>query len=184
MILLAPDCLLIELASGERVPCSAAAISVELFGEKSAHFDRELIHNAAAAVFHHFKNDLGQASVTAGEFSAAMQQTLNAFGLQLQPQITTGAAPQYPESDLRLIAVKAGKTELLFYSCLREELRRLLVESPRQLRFRGLRGCVKQLAGNRRWSSRCRRLETQILAFLHQCLDAETSPPDCTLVVQ
>ena len=184
MILLAPDCLLIEFASGERVPCSAAAISVELFGEVPAQFDGELVHNAAAAVFHHFKNDLGQMSVTASEFSAAMKLTLNAFGLQLQPQITTEAAPQIPESDLRLLAVKSGKTDLLFYSCLREELRRLLGESPRQLRFCGLRGCVKQLAGNRRWSIRCQRLETQILAFLHQCLRAETKAADCTLVVR
>ncbi len=184
MIQLSPDCLLVQLSNGEQVPCSVEAISVELVGEATAKLGVEFVHDAAAAVIHHFKNDLGQITVTAGEFSAALEQALAAFGLELPSvEIVLPRSPA-PEADLRLLATAAGKTEILFYSSLRDELRRQLRQSPRQLRFRGLRGCVKQLAGTRRWSARCRQLEAQILAYLGQCLHAEAGRADCTLVVQ
>jgi tetratricopeptide (TPR) repeat protein len=57
---------------------------------------------------------------------------------------------------------------------LRKELRQQLARSPRRLVFRGLRGCVKQLAGARRWSARCEKLQEQIIEYLRQCLTAES----------
>ena len=183
MILLSPDCLLFQLPNGERVPLSAAAISVELVGEASAQLDAEVVHHAAAAVFHHFQNDLGQTTVTAGEFSAALQQALQPFGLEMISDIPVATPPRH-EADLRLLAAEAGKTELLFYPRLRDELRRLLGASPERLRFRGLRGCLKQLTGSRRWNPRCRHLEEQILNYLRQCLTAEAGRDHCLLVVE
>ena len=56
---------------------------------------------------------------------------------------------------LRALARESGDArELVFFPRLRRELRTQLQNSPRVVRFRGLRGCVKQLAGARRWS-RC-----------------------------
>jgi hypothetical protein len=52
------------------------------------------------------------------------------------------------------------------------------------VRFRGLRGCVKQLAGVRRWSPRCEHLQDQIVAYLRGCLTAETEQNQCALVVE
>jgi hypothetical protein len=52
------------------------------------------------------------------------------------------------------------------------------------VRFRGLRGCVKQLAGARRWGPRCRTLEGEIVAYLRECLSAEPGPLDCALWVE
>jgi hypothetical protein len=52
------------------------------------------------------------------------------------------------------------------------------------LRFRGLRGCVKQLAGARRWSLRCEKLQEQIVEYLRGCLSAEPEQNDCSLVVE
>jgi hypothetical protein len=52
------------------------------------------------------------------------------------------------------------------------------------LRFHGLRGCVKQLAGARRWSVRCEQLRYQIVEYLRQCLTAEPEQNDCALVVE
>jgi len=184
VIQLSPDCLLVQLANGERVPCSVEALSVELVGDATAKLGVEFVHDAAAAVIHHFKNDLGQVTITVGEFSAALEQALAAFGLNFPTVEIVLPTPMIPESDLRVLATAAGKTEILFYSSLRDEIRRQLRQSPRQLRFRGLRGCVKQLAGTRRWSDRCRQLEEQIVAYLGQCFQAEPRPDDCTLVVQ
>jgi hypothetical protein len=43
---------------------------------------------------------------------------------------------------------------------------------------------VKQIAGARRWSSRCEQLQDQIVAFLRQCMNSETEKPGCALVVE
>jgi len=52
------------------------------------------------------------------------------------------------------------------------------------VRFSGLRGCVKKIAGARRWSIRCEQLQDSIVAYLRECLTAESAPPKCALVVK
>ena len=178
MILLSSDCLLFQLADGESIPLSAEAISIELIGDASRSLSPEFVQDAAAAVFHYFKSELARDTVTVGEFSQALENVLRGFGL------TVTRPSEIPEADLRHLAVESGTNELFFFPRLRDELRAQLRESPRQVRFRGLRGCVKQLAGSRRWSPRCRHLEEQILAYLRQCFSAETSQTDCLLVVE
>ena len=179
MILLAEDHLIFRLANGENILVTAESLSIELVGNSSsAGFDPEFIRDAASAVFHYFKADLGRDTVAVGEFSQALENVLRGFGL------TVTRPAEIPEADLRHLAVESGTNELFFFPRLRDELRAQLRQSPRQIRFRGLRGCVKHLAGSRRWSPRCRHLEEQILAYLRQCFRAETSPPDCLLVVE
>ena len=63
-------------------------------------------------------------------------------------------------------------------------MRQQLQQSPRVLRFRGLRGCVKQLAGARRWSHRCQTLHNRIVEYLRECLSAEARQGGCALVVE
>jgi hypothetical protein len=43
---------------------------------------------------------------------------------------------------------------------------------------------VKQLAGARRWNSRCEELQDQIVGYLRGCLTAETEQNGCALVVE
>jgi len=52
------------------------------------------------------------------------------------------------------------------------------------VRFRGLRGCVKQLAGAQRWSARCETMQEQIVEYLRGCLTAEPEQKDCALLVE
>ena len=52
------------------------------------------------------------------------------------------------------------------------------------MRFRGLRGCVKQLSGAKRWSNRCEKLSEQIVEYLRGCLTAEPEQKECALVVE
>ena len=178
MILLSSDCLLFQLADGESIPLSAEAISIELIGDASRKLDPEFVQDAAAAVFHYFKSELARDTVTVGEFSQALESVLRGFGL------TVTRAAEIPEADLRHLAAESGTNELFFFPRLRDELRAQLRQSPRQVRFCGLRSCVKQLAGSRRWSPRCENLQEQILAYLRQCFRAESSQPDCLLVVE
>ena len=70
MIALASDCLTFRLTSGESIPYSAEMLSVELVGETARWFDSEFAHQAAKAVFHYFKHELGRHAVSVGEFAA------------------------------------------------------------------------------------------------------------------
>jgi len=184
MILLSSDYLLFELESGERVPFSADKICVEMAGGGCGPFDADFLEQATKAVFHFFQNELQRESVTLGEFSAAMERVLRSF-LRGEPRPTEALADRpIAESDLGRLLAEAEHTELLFFPRLRDELRQHMQASPRLLRFRGLRGCVKQLAGARRWSPRCRDLQERILDFLRACAAADRAGKDCALMVE
>ena len=184
MIALHTNCLLFQLATGESVPCSAEMISVEVLGD-SHWLEPDVLRHAAASVFHYFKIELARETVTVGEFSVALEKVLRHLGLTIATGDAQSLAAGIVETDLGLFAHEAdGSFELFFYPRLRKELRTQLRLSPRVLRFRGLRACVKKLAGASRWSDRCDQLQQQIVAYLRECLTAETEPGDCALVVE
>jgi hypothetical protein len=72
---------------------------------------------------------------------------------------------------------------LLFFRQLRQELKRQLGQSPNVLRFHGLHGCVKQLAGAQRWNRRCQTLHDQIVDYLRSCWQTEPASQSCALMV-
>jgi len=179
MIALHNNCLLFQLHNGESVPCSPDMIAVEIVGEANGLLDNETLRHAAASVFHYFKAELGRETVTIGEFSLALEKVLHHLGYTIR------AHDSISESDLvRLAGGTADSLELFFFPRLRDDLRIRLRQSPRVVRFHGLRGCVKQLTGARRWSHRCEQLQDQIVEYLRGCLTAETEQNDCALVVE
>jgi hypothetical protein len=185
MIALHSDCLLFRLVNGESVPCSADMIMVEIVGEAHDFLDPETLKHAAASVFHYFKIELARETVTVGEFSLALEKVLGHLGYTLHASGPGGRPGEISDTDLaRLVSETGDSLELFFFPRLRDELRIQLRQSPRVVRFRGLRGCVKQIAGAQRWSHRCERLEDQIISYLRECLTAETAQPDCALVVE
>ena len=185
MISLASDCLLFQLASGESVPFSAEMISVEVMGEAAEVFEPEFVKHAAASVFHYFKHDLGRETISVAEFSGALEKVLSGFGFKIQAADDLPAAAETAGGDLRLLAGESGEGwELVFFPRLRDALRTQLRQSPQWVRFHGLRGCVKQLVGARRWSPRCQTLHDQIVGYMRGCLSAEPRTSDCTLVVE
>jgi hypothetical protein len=183
VILLASDCLLFELANGESVPFTASTISVELIGGIANSLEPEVVENATAAVFHYFKSDLQREMVSINEFATALQKVLRGFGFNVEGVDDPAVNSACVEDDLRRLASRAVG-ELLFFAHLRDELRRQLQCRPRLVTFHGLRGCVKQLTGARRWSPRCDALRDHIVEYLRQCLSAERSPADCVLMVK
>ena len=193
MIMLRADCLIFQTTDGVHVPCSAEWVTMELMGEGATLVDPEIVRHAAAAVLHYFKEELQQDQVSVGEFAVALEKALRGFGLTVfadgttaAPKMITNNAPE-PRAlvcDLRSLAVAANKGfELLFFPQLRDEVRRGLEEAPQILHFQGLRGCVKQLTGARRWSPRCDALNDQIVEFLRHCWQSETVKPECALLV-
>ena len=182
MIALRHDCLIFQLTNGESVPCSPEMITVEIVGGADNHLEPELLRHAAASVFHYFKVELQRESVTVGEFSLALEKVLHHLGYTIH---AGGPDLEIHDTDLARLLREAGDgLELFFVPRLRDELRVQLRQSPRIVRFRGLRGCVKQIAGARRWSHRCEQLQDQIVEFLRQCMTSETEKPGCALVVE
>jgi len=185
MISLASDCLLFQLSSGESVPFSADMISVEVMGGAADVFEPEFVKHAAASVFHYFKHELGRDTISVAEFSGALEKVLRGFGFKVYSGDGSAPAGETVAGDLRLLASESGGgCALVFFPRLRDALRTQLRHSPQRIRFHGLRGCVKQLAGARRWSPRCQTLHDQIVGFLRECLSAEPREGDCTLVVE
>jgi hypothetical protein len=162
-------------------------VAIGLIGESVSHLDPELIRQAAAGVLHYFREELGRESVSVAEFSEALAKVLRGFGLQVaieEPGSAQSPCGRVVEADLRRLACDCGKGfELAFFPRLRDELKGQLRESPRMLRFTGLRGCVKQLAGAQRWSGRCQQLNDHIIDYLRRCLGEEARGQDCAMVV-
>jgi hypothetical protein len=185
MITLASDCLLFEMATGESVPFSAEMISVELSGDKAGLFDPEFVKHATGAIFHYFKHEMGVHTITVGDFAVALEKVLRGFDFGAMPAAATASEPRVLESDLRRLLRESGHgCELFFFHLLRDELRLQLEQAPQLVRFRGLRGCVKQLAGARRWCARCRTLHEQIVDYLRNCLTVDSTRKNCSLLVE
>lgn len=185
MIALASDFLLFELTSGERIPFSAEMISVELMGDSGSVLEPEFVKHAAASVFHYFKHELEQESVSVTEFAVALEKVLRGLGCTVRSSEPDEPVHEPGEADLGRLLREAGTGgELTFFPKLRGALRTQLTFSPRLIRFHGLRGCVKQLAGARRWGPRCDCLRDQIVEYLRQCLAAELRDEECALIVE
>jgi hypothetical protein len=136
-------------------------------------------------VFHYFKHELGQDTVSVVEFAGALEKVLRGLGCTVRSSEPMESSVEHVEADLAQLANESdGGCELAFFPKLRGALRTQLKTSPRLVRFRGLRGCVKQLAGARRWSPRCESLQDQIVEYLRQCLTAESHDEQCGLLVE
>jgi len=182
MILLAHDCLFFELPNGERIPLRTEMIAVEVSGHPPAGLDAEMVSHATAAVFHYFKYDLERLTVTVAEFSEALEKVLRRLARVWGQPGQPGSQEWW--GDLDRLAKEAQGLELAFYARLRAELRAGLTGTPAVLHFRGLRECVKQLAGARRWTAQCRAMRDQIVDYLRRCLAAEAGDRACSLVVE
>ena len=185
MITLSKDCLLFRLTNGETVPFSADMISIELSGQTQAWFDPQAATEAAKAVFYYFKTELCRQIVTAEEFATAMEKALRGVDRSRWTEEVQPAVTGIIESDLGLLAREAGQGgELVFFPRLRHELRQHMLQQPRVLRYRGLRSCVKQIVGARRWTDRCRNFEEQIVDFLRHAAGVERGSGEIALVVE
>jgi hypothetical protein len=182
MIALASDVLIFDMGDGESAPFSAEMISVELMGSVVNMFDADFVRHASHAVFHYFRNELRRDTVSVSEFAEALEKVLRGFVL---PSRGKPVPESVLESDLCQLACESGKgCELFFFPRLRQKLQDQLQLAPKVLRFHGLRGCVKQLVGVRRWNSKCEDLKEQIVEYLRQCATIQPLECEFALVVE
>jgi hypothetical protein len=183
MILLRPDCLVFKRANGQNVPSSAHEVILELLGDSANGIEAHLLENIAEAVLHYFKEDLGWTTVSVGEFALALSKVLRKFGLNCPMNLPEGPASLVLDTDLANLAHESGTgLELFFFPRLRAELKGKLTVAPRVVRFMGLRRCVKELTGAKRWTPRCQDLNDRIVDYLRECLSTE-EVSGCALVV-
>lgn len=186
MILLRRDCLVFKNSKGEGIPEPAKEFAVDVIGEALGNLDEEVVKNAAEAVLHYFKEELGRTSITIGEFSTALEETLRKLGYHIKSAKTKSKVtdPEVLTRDLQEIASQSGiGYELMFFSRLRDEVRTGIGQAPQILRFLGLRKCVKHLLGAKKWNLRCQVLSDQIVDYLRTCLEAEKEQVSCSLLV-
>jgi hypothetical protein len=184
MILLRPDCLVFKRADGQNVPCSAHEVILQLLGDSAQGMEEDFLQNVAEAVLHYFKEDLGWTTVSVGEFAQALSKVLKSFGWNCPMNLPQEPASLVLDSDLANLANESGTgLELLFFPRLRAELKGKLTDAPRVVRFLGLRRCVKQLTGAKRWTPRCQDLNDRIVEYLRECLSTEEGSGGCALVV-
>lgn len=183
MIQLHPEYLIFRTSQGELIPCSAESVTIELIGDASSLLDPQTVREAAAAVVHYFKHDLGQHTVSVAEFSNALERALKCFGFEVTTTtLENGKAPV--GTDLRDVATSSDDFELCFFQRLRDELRRQSKDSAEVVRFWGLRGCVKQILGAKRWGRRCEMFSDQVVDFLRECLSIDGGAASRSLVVR
>jgi hypothetical protein len=169
MIQLHPDYLIFRTSHGELIPCSAETVTIELMGDASSVLDPQVVREAAAAVVHFFKEELGRETVSVAEFSAALERALKMFGYEVvTTALERGAKPV--GIDLDELARTGDEFELGFFKNLREEFSRQPKDSADAITFFGLRDCVKRLVRAKRWCQRCEVLSDQIVFYLRECL--------------
>lgn len=183
MIPLPSDCLVFEFTGQGEIPCCATAVRLELAGDGASLIDPHLLQNAAAAVLHYFRNDLNRSSISVQEFSAALEKVLHGFGLTHVKAAASSSPNQVIVAETDLRTLTGDGMELIFFQRLREELRRQLHPAPQVLHFHGLRDCIKQLVGARRWTQRCQFLNDQVVDYLRTSLCAEGVSKPCSLLV-
>lgn len=182
------DSLVFKVPEQEAIPTEPGSVTFQLLGEGGELIEPAIMENAAAAVLHYFREDLGREAVPVAEFSAVLEKVLHGLGLNITwGEATPAANPaqRTTQADLRELVKETGPGfELVFFQRLRDEVRRSLQGAPGVLRFGGLRGCVQQMTGAKRWTGRCQELHDQIVDYLRQCLRAEHPGQACALVVR
>jgi hypothetical protein len=172
-----------KLAGTGPIPCEGSALVLELVGAEAPSWEKDLLQNAAAGVLDYFRHELQRTSVSVGEFCVALEAVLHGFGLTGIQVGSGGSAAENLRAEADLRELVGDGLELAFFQRLRQEMRRLLEPAPALVRFYGLRPCVMQLAGARRWSPRCQNLKDRIVDYLRSSLRAQPASSPCGLVV-
>ena len=124
MIWLGSEYLMFQMPSGESVAFSSDAIAVEIVDETDGELDSNMVRQAANAVYHYFKHELGRQTVTVSEFAKAMEKALDGFEISIVSTKPIRPTQSVAEADLCKIAQDSGRAfELTFFPRLRDELR-------------------------------------------------------------
>lgn len=191
MIQLRSDCLVFEVSGGDKIPCSAETVTLELLGDAAGQIDPQTVREAATAVLHYFREDLGRETVTVAEFTAVLERVLRGLGFDVKASEPAPAPVSAPASagrtvaaDLGQLLAEAGGQALDFYPRLRAQLEQLLGEAPGSLHLHGLQRSARQLAARRRWCPATEAASDEIVRFVRAVWETVPAAAGRTLVIR
>ncbi len=132
-------------------------------GEESA-FD-DIGRAISEAVDQHLRDHRRPQPATTQQITEMVQALLEMLGYRESARRYAGE-DVLREIRLDRLAADAGRCgsfELGFYRRLDQVLAEASQDGPERVRMRGLRACVLQMRGARRWSRQCRRLAEEII---------------------
>ena len=91
-------------------------ISFEITGNSCGLLDPEVLHHAAASVFHYFKEELRRETVTVGEFAVALEKVLRGLGFVIRAGGIEPRPPDAGATDLGRLARESADSLELFFS--------------------------------------------------------------------
>ena len=189
MIQLRSDCLVFEVSGGDKIPCSAETVTLELLGDAAGQLDPQTVREAAAAVLHYFREDLGRETVTVAEFTAVLERVLRGLGFDVKasdnaPPPAPAPAERAVAADLGQLLAEAGGRALDFYPRLRTRLEELLGEAPGTLHLHGLQRSARQLAARQRWCPATEAASDEIVHFVRAVWESAPEAAGRTLVIR
>ena len=155
-------------AEGQPVPFDSGRLegSIRSAAARAGHYDWWLAESIAAAVHLYATENAPQRTVAAGEVTAIVEALLERLG---HSDVARAYSGRLELADIWLDEVAAraaGGFELGFYRQLDHALTVAAEDQTRTVRVMGLRSCVMQLRGDRRWSAGSRRFADEIVEYV------------------
>lgn len=157
-------------AEGEREPFDhdRLAESIRRAAARAGHFDWWQAESIAIAVELYARENVTGHTVVAAEVVDIVEALLERLG---HGDIARAYTNHRQRADIwldEIVARAAGGFELGFYRQLDAALDVTAQRETRAVRVMGLRSCVMQLRGDRRWSAGSRRLADEIVAHVRE----------------
>ena len=161
MIQLRENIAWVSAADGTRKPFDEGRLVASI---QRATGEPLLAESITAAVYRYACDKRADQTIPAQEVAELVMSALKMFGLADVAEAYRQRS-EWAEIQLNQLA-STGSFELGFYRQLDSELHALTGDQPARLHLRGMRACVMQLRGARRWGESCRALANEILSFV------------------
>lgn len=178
MIQLHDDIAWVKFADGRLVPFDEhrLALSIQKVAESIGDSDWWLAESIAAAVHVYAVKSRSDGVIPSGEIAEIVATVLSTLGYERISEAYSGCTDRVAIHLNELAGRRSAAFELEFFQRLDRALgaaanRRLLV-----IEVDGLRACVMQLRGARRWTAGCRRFAEDLVDYVRERV-ARARPP-------
>jgi len=168
MIQLREDVAWVREADGRLTPFDVTRLAASIHGAAAkADAAEHLLSESVASAIHRYTQDVCRAqTIAATEITELVGAVLTMLGLE---DIALAYVQRRQWAEIQLDQL-TGTTdfELGFYRRLDTELNAVVTDDLERVLLRGLRACVMQLRGARRWGESCRVLADDIVGFIRE----------------
>lgn len=168
MIQLREDVAWVREADGRLTPFDVTRLAASIHGAVATADPAEhlLSESVAAAIYRYIQDVCRERTIAASEITELVGAVLAMLGLD---EVARAYEQRGEWAEIQLDQL-TGPTdfELGFYRRLDTELSAVVTDDRERVMLRGLRACVMQLHGARRWGESCRVLADEIVGFIRE----------------